>query len=167
MKSKKGMPGPAPFKMQGKSPMMKQIQSEQKGLQKLASTEKGKKAVKAMGYTEDVDGAMLMNKDYAAMMGGYGKSPVKMDKKKSGSEQRAGKITDADKKSYADYKAKGGKLSMAQAKRIGFKSAKESGKVTAAAKAEKKAKARVDMAKAKRKGLGTKFFADTQKDIYK
>jgi len=76
MKNKKGMPGPAtPFKMQGKSPMMKQIQSNQKGLQKLASTEKGKKAVKAMGYTEDVDGAMLMNKDYATMMGGY-KSPL-------------------------------------------------------------------------------------------
>ena len=171
-KGPKAKPMSALFKMEGKSPLMKQIKAEQKGLQKLASTEKGKKAVKAMGYTEDVDGAMLMNKDYATMMGGYKSplnygSPIKKDKRKSGSEQRAGEITDADKKAYADYKAKGGKLSMSQAKRIGFKSAKESAKVTAGAKAEKKAKARTDMAKAKRKGLGTKFFADTQKDIYK
>ena len=28
---------------------------------------------------DDVDGPMLMNSDYAAQMGGYGKSPVKLD----------------------------------------------------------------------------------------
>jgi len=31
-----------------------------------------------MGYTKDVDGAMLMNKDYALKAGGYG-SPMKKD----------------------------------------------------------------------------------------
>ena len=57
--------------------LFKKIEQEQKGLQKLAKTEKGRKAVKAMGYTEDVDGGMLMQKDYAAMMGGYKETPVK------------------------------------------------------------------------------------------
>ena len=53
--------------------LMKKIGEEQEGLQKLAKSEKGKEAVKKMGYTQDVDGAMLMKKDYAMMMGGYGK----------------------------------------------------------------------------------------------
>lgn len=77
-KGPKAAPMAALFKMEGKSPIFKQIEEEQKGLQKLSKTEKGRKAVKAMGYTEDVDGAMLMNKDYAAMMGGYKSVPVKM-----------------------------------------------------------------------------------------
>ena len=77
MKGPKAKPMAALFKMQPKSePMaalMKKIGEEQEGLQKLAKSEKGKEAVKKMGYTQDVDGAMLMKKDYAMMMGGYGK----------------------------------------------------------------------------------------------
>lgn len=78
MKNKGGMPGP--FQMKAKSEPMaalkKQIQADQKGLQKLAS--KSPETVKNMGYTKDVDGAMLMNKDYALKAGGYG-SPMKKE----------------------------------------------------------------------------------------
>lgn len=76
MKGPKAKPMAALFKMEGKSePMaalLKQIKESDKGLQKLP-----KEVQKKMGYTQDVDGAMLMNKDYAAMMGGYGKEPLK------------------------------------------------------------------------------------------
>ena len=82
MKGPKAKPMAALFKMEGKSePMsalLKQIKESDKGLQKMAKSKKGKQAVKDMGYTQDVDGAMLMKKDYVAMMGGYGKSPAKM-----------------------------------------------------------------------------------------
>tara|TARA_Y100000389_G_scaffold141774_1_gene139700 strand:- start:6199 stop:6765 length:567 start_codon:yes stop_codon:yes gene_type:complete len=75
------------IKMQGKTPIMKQILSNQKGLQNMTKTEKGKKAVKNMGFTQDVDGALLMNKNYAAAMGGY-KAPLKKvgDKKSDAPE---------------------------------------------------------------------------------
>jgi hypothetical protein len=63
------------IEMQGKTPIMKQILANQEGLQKMTKTEKGREAVKNMGFTKDVDGAMLMNRNYAAKMGGY--SPIK------------------------------------------------------------------------------------------
>jgi len=73
-----GMPGP--FRMEAKSETMaalkKQIQANQEGLQKLAA--KSPETVKKMGYTKDVDGKMIMDKEYAATMGGYGKGPIKM-----------------------------------------------------------------------------------------
>ena len=46
-------------------------------IERLKKSKEGKKAVKNMGYTEDVDGNTLMKKDYAMMMGGYGKEPLK------------------------------------------------------------------------------------------
>lgn len=91
------------FKMEVKSPIFKQIKDNQEGLQELAKTEKGRKAVKAMGYTENVDGAMLMNKDYAAMMGGYKSAPVKMVDEES--EQPGSSI----KKYFESKRAKTGK----------------------------------------------------------
>jgi hypothetical protein len=93
-KGPKAVPMAALFKMEGKSPIFKQIKEGQEGLQKLSKTEKGRKAVKAMGYTEDVDGAMLMNKDYAAMMGGYKSAPVKMIDKESEQQTSYGKKHD-------------------------------------------------------------------------
>ena len=81
MKGPKAKPMAALFKMTPKSEpmaaMMKKIGEEQEGLKELAKSKEGKKAVKNMGYTEDVDGNTLMKKDYAMMMGGYGKEPLK------------------------------------------------------------------------------------------
>jgi hypothetical protein len=86
---------------------------------------------------EDVDGAMLMDNKYAAMMGGYGKEPIKLDtgagkkknpnrsdvkNKKEGIDVSSPKI----RKMYDKYKASGGKLSINQAARIGFASPSES-----------------------------------------
>ena len=66
MKGPKAKPMAALFKMHPKSePMaalMKKIGEEQEGLQKLAKSEKGKAAVKKMGYSHDVAGAMLKKK---------------------------------------------------------------------------------------------------------
>ena len=77
MKGPKAKPMGALFQMKPKSePMaaiMKKIGKEQEGLKELAKTPKGRQAVKNMGYTKDPDGNTLMQKDYAAMMGGYGK----------------------------------------------------------------------------------------------
>ena len=123
------------LKMQGKTPIMKQILANQEGLQKMTKTEKGREAVKNMGFTKDVDGAMLMNKNYAAKMGGY--SPIKLDtdtgkkpnpnrsdvkNKKEGIDVSSPKI----RKMYDKYKSSGGKLSINQAARIGFASPSES-----------------------------------------
>ena len=121
------------IEMQGKTPIMKQILANQEGLQKMTKTEKGREAVKNMGFTKDVDGAMLMNKNYAARMGGY--SPIKLDtdtgknpnrsdvkNKKEGINVDSPKI----RKLYDEYKAGGGKLSINQAARIGFASPEES-----------------------------------------
>lgn len=78
MKNNGGMP--EPFQMKAKSETMaalkKQIQANQEGLQELS--EKSPETVKKMGYTKDVDGKMIMDKDYAARMGGYGNKPIKM-----------------------------------------------------------------------------------------
>jgi hypothetical protein len=134
-----GMPGP--FQMKAKSEPMaalkKQIQAEQKGSVEMTKTGKGKEAAKKMGYTEDVTGAMLMDNKYAAMMGGYGKEPIKLDtgagkkknpnrsdvkNKKEGIDVSSPKI----RKMYDKYKASGGKLSINQAARIGFASPSES-----------------------------------------
>lgn len=77
MKGPKAEPMKALFQMKPKSEpmaaMMKKIGEGQEGLKALAKSEKGKEAVKNMGYTKDPDGNTLMQKDYAAMMGGYGK----------------------------------------------------------------------------------------------
>ena len=86
---------------------------------------------------EDVDGAMLMDNKYAAMMGGYGKTPIKLDtgagKKKNPNRsdvknKKEGINVDSPKirKMYDKYKASGGKLSINQAARIGFASPSES-----------------------------------------
>jgi hypothetical protein len=123
------------IEMQGKTPIMKQILANQEGLQKMTKTEKGREAVKNMGFTKDVDGAMLMNRNYAAKMGGY--SPIKLDtdtgkksnpnrsdvkNKKEGIDVSSPKI----RKMYDKYKSSGGKLSINQAARIGFASPSES-----------------------------------------
>ena len=123
------------IQMQGKTPIMKQILANQEGLQKMTKTEKGREAVKNMGFTKDVDGKMLMNEKYAAKMGGY--SPIKLDtdtgkkpnpnrsdekNKKEGINVNSPKI----RKLYKEYKETGGKLSINQAARIGFASPSES-----------------------------------------
>ena len=133
-----GMPGP--FQMKAKSEPMaalrKQIQADQKGMQKMVKTEKGKEAAKKMGFTQDVDGGMLMKKEYAALMGGYGK-PIKLDtdagKKKNPNRSDAKNVKEGIdvknpkvRKMYDKYKASGGKLSINQAARIGFASPSES-----------------------------------------
>lgn len=74
--------------------------------------------------------------------------------------------TAADKAAYAKYKASGGKLTMTQAKKIGFKSPAESKQKLAEVKAKQTEKAVAERKRAEAKGLGTKFYADTQKDIY-
>ena len=125
------------IKMRGKTPIMKQILANQEGLQKMTKTEKGREAVKNMGYTEDVDGKTLMKKDYASRMGGYGKSPVKLDtgtgKKKNPNRSDVKNVKEGInvnspkiRKMYDKYTASGGKLSINQAARIGFVSPSES-----------------------------------------
>ena len=86
---------------------------------------------------DDVDGPMLMNSDYAARMGGYGKSPVKLDtgtgKKKNPNRSDVKNVKEGInvnspkiRKMYDKYTASGGKLSINQAARIGFVSPSES-----------------------------------------
>lgn len=121
-----------PFKMSPKQAgMIESIRKENpKAAKKIeAGIKKGDK--------EDVPGKTLMKKDYAAMMGGYGKEPIKLDtgagkksnpnrsdvkNKKEGIDVSSPKI----RKMYDKYKASGGKLSINQAARIGFASPSES-----------------------------------------
>jgi hypothetical protein len=162
-KGPKAKPMSALFKMSPKTAAF--VEAMEKGTPKQKAMAK---AVRAKNESkDDVTGNTLMKADYAAMMGGY-KSPLtKKDKPKSGSEQRAGEITDADRAKYKEYQAAGGKLKITEAKRTNFRSPSVKSTKLEAAKAEKEAKAREDMAKAKRGGLGTVPFADRQKDIYK
>ena len=59
MKMKKAAPAKMGHK---KSPAKKAIQAEAKGLSKMTKSEKGREAVKGMGYTKDAKGVMLMKK---------------------------------------------------------------------------------------------------------
>ena len=125
-----------PFKMSPKQAgMIESIRKENpKAAKKIEAGIKSKEAEKK--NKEDVDGAMLMKREYAAMMGGYGK-PIKLDtgagkkknpnrsdvkNKKEGIDVNSPKIREL----YDKYKASGGKLSINQAARIGFASPSES-----------------------------------------
>ena len=55
------------MKMKKASMAKKAIPADAKGLSKMAKSEKGKEAVKGMGYTKDASGAMLMKKSMATL----------------------------------------------------------------------------------------------------
>ena len=59
MKMKKAAPAKMGHK---KSPAKKAIPADAKGLSKMTKSEKGREAVKGMGYTKDAKGVMLMKK---------------------------------------------------------------------------------------------------------
>ena len=62
-----------------KAPMKKAIPADAKGLSKMAKSEKGKEAVKGMGFTKTADGTMLMKAK--ASMAKLKKSMATMKKK--------------------------------------------------------------------------------------
>jgi|5_EtaG_2_1085323.scaffolds.fasta_scaffold198645_1 hypothetical protein len=65
-KMKAGKEGP--MKKNFGSVLKKAIPEGAEGLNKMAKSEKGKEAVKNMGFTKDSSGALLMKKDNAPMM---------------------------------------------------------------------------------------------------
>lgn len=102
----------------------------------------------------------LKHKGVPALMKSCSQMPLKKDPTKKNV------ATAADKAAYAKYKEAGGKLTMTQAKRVNFRTPGESKQKLAEAKARQTEKAVEERKKAEAKGLGTKFYADTQKDIY-
>ena len=56
-----------PMKMKKASMAKKAIPADAKGLSKMAKSEKGKEAVKGMGFTKDASGTLLMKKSMATL----------------------------------------------------------------------------------------------------
>ena len=75
MKMKKAAPAKMGHK---KSPAKKAIPADAKGLSKMAKSERGKEAVKGMGFTKTADGTMLMKAK--ASMAKLKKSMAKLKK---------------------------------------------------------------------------------------
>ena len=75
MKMKKAAPAKMGHK---KSPAKKAIPADAKGLNKMVKSERGKEAVKGMGFTKTADGTMLMKAK--ASMAKLKKSMVKLKK---------------------------------------------------------------------------------------
>ena len=97
-----------------KAPMKKAIPADAKGLNKMAKSEKGKEAVKGMGFTKTADGTMLMKakasmaklKKSMAKLKKDEKSAMAMKKKGAMMMKKASAMTMKTKKSMAAMKKK-------------------------------------------------------------
>ena len=77
-------------------------------------------------------------------------------------------ISDSEEKEkFKAYKASGGSLTHTQAATIGYKTPKQSKEVIAEKKSIKSAKSKATRVKAEQSGLGKKFFAGANPNIYK
>jgi hypothetical protein len=72
-----------------------------------------------------------------------------------------------EKENFKAYKASGGKLSHTQAATIGYRTPQQSKAVIAEKKSIKDAKSKATRVKAEQSGLGEKFFAGANPNIYK
>ena len=72
-----------------------------------------------------------------------------------------------EKEKFKAYKASGGSLTHTQAATIGYNTPKQSKEVIAEKKSIKNAKSKATRVKAEQSGLGNKFFAGANPNIYK
>ena len=101
-----------PMKMKKASMAKKAIPADAKGLSKMAKSEKGKEAVKGMGFTKDASGTLLMKKSMATLKKSMAKlkkdekSAMAMKKKGAMMMKKASAMTMKTKKAMAAMKKK-------------------------------------------------------------